>query len=310
MLKNSLKFENMNIIKKIPIPISGLILALLSLGNILTEVHPYLKYTFGSIGVIFLILLLLKIIFYRDCIKNDFKNPIIVSSSGTFSMSLMILSTYIIPFTSSFAYVLWIIGIVLHILLMIYFTYHFIIRNFNISTVYPSYWIVFVGITMVAITSHNHNVETIGYIFFIIGFINMLLTTPLIIYRYIQYPDVPDMNKPLICIFTALMSILIVGYTNSAPHISNEFIICLYSIGLVFYIFSIYKFINYRNLDFYPSFSAFTFPFVISANATKNIVTYSNSNFILNNLLTLEISIAIIIVIYILIRYIEFLKNS
>ena len=118
------------------------------------------------------------------------------------------------------------------------------------------------------------------------------------------------MNKPLICIFTALMSILIVGYTNSAPSISNEFIICLYAIAFIFYIFSVYKLITYRNLDFYPSFSAFTFPFVISANATKNMAANLNSNFILNNILTLEIGIASILVIYILIRYVKFLKNS
>ena len=49
----------MNIIKNIPIPIAGLILALVSLGNLLNDIHPYLKYLFGTIGLIFLALLLL-----------------------------------------------------------------------------------------------------------------------------------------------------------------------------------------------------------------------------------------------------------
>ncbi|WP_407410497.1 TDT family transporter [Methanobrevibacter sp.] len=300
----------MNLIKNIPIPISGLILALLSLGNLTQDIHPYLRVIFGGIGLIFLILIILKLIFYTDLIKKDFKNPVIASSSGTFSMSLIILSTYIITFNPSIAYGVWIIGIALHILLMIYFTYHFIVRNFNISNVYPTYWIVFVGITMGAITSGVHWATPIGFIFFIIGFIAMVITLPLVIYRYIRYPEVPDGNKPLICIFTAVLSILIVGYLNSASGISLEFVTVLYIFACIFYVFALWKFIEYRNLDFYPSFAAFTFPFVISALATKGVLSKIGSNLILNSILEIEIAIAAVIVVYILIRYSVFLKNS
>ena len=299
----------MNFIRNIPIPISGLILALLSLGNLLQDIHPSLRYLFGSLGVIFLILIILKVIIYPQEIRNDFKNPVIVSSSGTFSMSLMILSTYLIGIIPSIAYTIWIIGICLHILLMIYFTYHFIIGNFNINTVYPTYWIVYVGITMAAITSHTHSVEEIGFIFFVIGFAAMVITLPLVIYRYLKYNNIPDMNKPLICIFTALLSILIVGYLNSAQNINSSFLIGLYLIACIFYIFAFYKFLEYKNLEFYPSFSAFTFPFVISALATKGVMDLIGSNRFLNGILSVETAIATIIVIYVLIKYIKFLKK-
>jgi len=300
----------MNLIKNIPIPICGLILALLSLGNLTQDIHPHLRIIFGCVGAIFLILILLKLIFHTNLIKEDFKNPVIVSSSGTFSMSLMILSTYIITFNPTIAYAVWIIGIAIHILLMIYFTYHFIIHDFNILNVYPSYWIVFVGITMGAITSSVHDITEIGFIFFIIGFIAMIITLPLVIYRYIKYPNIPEANKPLICIFTAVLSILIVGYLNTASNISFEFITVLYLFACIFYIFALLKFMEYRNLDFYPSFAAFTFPFVISALATKGILSKMAPNLILNSILKIETTIAIVIVCYILIRYVKFLKNS
>ncbi|MBQ1781937.1 MAG: TDT family transporter [Methanobrevibacter sp.] len=297
----------MNLIKQLPIPISGLILALVSTGILLQDINPYLKYIFGTIGVILIISLMLKVILYPGEVKNDLKNPIILSSSGTFSMSLMLLSTYFTGFSSSFAFAMWIIGVALHILLMIYFTYRFIIREFNISTVYPTWWIVYVGITMGSITAHFFGLSKIDHIFFAIGFISMIWTTPLVVYRYIKYSNIPDMNKPLVCIFTALYSILIVGYANSAELISNEFIFGLYALSCLFYIFAIYKFISYNKLDFYPSFSAFTFPFVISASATKEIVKIS-SNLMINNLLTIETAIATLLVVYVLIRYIKFLK--
>lgn len=300
----------MNIIEKLPIPASGLILALFSLGNLVQDIHPALRYLFGAMGGIILILMLLKVIIYPKSVKNDFKNPVIVSSSGTFSMALMLLSTYLAPFTPIVAYTIWIIGIVLHILLMIYFTYHFVIRDFDINVVYPTWWIVYVGITMAAITANIHGIHEIDFIFFIIGFISMIMTTPLMFYRYIKHPNNSDMNKPLICIFTALFSILIVGYLNSAQSASSEFVMTLYIIACIFYIFSLYKFIDYRNLDFYPSFAAFTFPFVISALATKGILSKIGPNIALSNISIIETAIALIVVIYVLGRYAVFLKNS
>ena len=299
----------MNIIEKLPIPVSGLILALLSLGNLVQDVHPYLRYLFGGIGAIFLVLMILKVFLYPQCIREDFKNPVILSSSGTFSMSLMLISTYLISFSPSISYTLWIIGVVLHILLVIYFTYHFIIRKFDISIVYPSYWIVFVGITMASITGHFHGLHEIDFIFFVMGFIGMLASTPLILYREFIYKKIPDMNKPLSCIFTALFSILIFGYVNSAEIISNELLIGMYIIACLFYIYALYKLIKNIRLDFYPSFSAFTFPFVISALATKGMLSVYSNNMI-KGLLEIQTVIATVIVVYVLFRYVLFLKNS
>lgn len=298
----------MNLIKKLPIPVSGLILASLSLGNLLQNIHPSLRFLFGAIGIIFLILILLKVVLYPQLIKDDFKNPVIASSSGTFSMSLMILSTYLMPFMPGISYTIWIMGIVLHILLIIYFTYHFIVHNFDISNVYPSYWIVYVGITMAAITANVHGINDADFIFFIIGFIGMLVSTPLVLYREFIYDKIPEMNRPLTCIFTALFSILIVGYVNSADIISNEFLTALYTIASIFYIFAIYKLIRNIKIRFYPSFAAFTFPFVISALATKGVLGTLKIG-LLNYVLALQTVIATVLVVYVLIKYIKFLKK-
>ena len=297
-------------IEKIPIPICGLILALLSLGNLLNDTHPYLRVICATIGIIFMILILAKLILYPKNIKEDFKNPVILSNSGTFSMSLMLLSTYLSQFMPNIGYGVWILGVALHILLMIYFTYHFIIRNFDISTVYPSYWIVFIGITMGAITAHAHGLDDIGFIFFLVGFIAMIITLPLVIYRYLKHRDIPDSNKPLICIFTAVLSILIVGYVNSYDAISVEFLEIMYAFACIFYIFALAKFIEYRKLEFYPSFAAFTFPFVISGLATKGVLSKIGSNITLSNILSLQTLIATAIVLYVLIKYIKFLSRN
>lgn len=293
----------MNFIEKLPIPLSGLILALLSLGNLL---QGFPRIICGVIGVIFIFLLVLKLIMYPGIVKRDLSNPIILCNSGTFSMSLMLLSTYVNSFSPDLALSVWILGIALHILLIIYFTYRNIICKFDINAVYPSYWIVFVGITMGAITAHVHGLNEIGFIFFLFGFVAMIITLPLVIYRYIRYPNELDQNKPLICIFTAVMSILIVGYTNSVNNISYEFLMALYCFAFLFFLFALYKVIEYRNLDFYPSFSAFTFPFVITAIASKEVFTL-NQIPLLNVIVQIQTVIAIVLVIYVLFNYLKFL---
>ncbi|MBQ9026973.1 MAG: TDT family transporter [Methanobrevibacter sp.] len=298
----------MNIIKKVPIPISGLILAILSLGNLLQVYSPIFKVIFGIIGFILIGLLLFKVILYPEDVKSDLSNPIILSNSGTFSMALMISSTYLSLFNATLAISVWILGVALHILLIVWFTYRYIICNFDINVVYPSWWIVFIGITMGAITAHIHGLFEIGFIFFVFGFISMIVTLPLVIYRYVKYPNELDQNKPLICIFTAIFSILIVGYTNSFAGISYEFLMILYCIAFAFFIFALYKVIQYRNLDFYPSFSAFTFPFVITATASSKVFVINNS-YIFNVIIPIQTLIACVLVIYVLYRYLKFLLD-
>lgn len=298
----------MNIIKKVPIPISGLILAILSLGNLLQVYNPNFKVLCGIIGFVLIFMLIFKVILYPHDVVNDLSNPIILSNSGTFSMALMISSTYLSLFNGTLALGVWILGVALHILLIIWFTYRYIIQHFDIKVVYPSWWIVFIGITMGAITAHVHGLFEIAYLFFIFGFISMIITLPLVVYRYIKYPNKLDQNKPLICIFTAIFSILIVGYTISFSNLSHEFLMGMYSIAFVLFIFALFKVIEYRNLDFYPSFSAFTFPFVITAIASSEVYAV-NQNFIIHFMIIFQTVIAGILVICVLYRYIKFLLS-
>ena len=300
---------NQDFLKKLPIPISGLILAILSLGNLVQSYNIAFKAVCGIIAIVLIALLIIKLFLYADIVRNDLSNPIILMNSGTFSMALMILSTYVNQFSGICALSIWILGIAIHILLIVYVTYHYIVRNFNITMVYPSCWIVFVGITMAAITAHVHDLFEIAIIFFIFGFSAMIISLPVVIYRYLKYPAIPNSNKPLICIFTALFSILIVGYVNSFSSINFNFLMILYAIACPFYLFSLYKFIEYRNLKFYPSYSAFSFPFVISTIASGEVMAIAH-NIILSYVTKIQLIIAVVLVAYVLFKYLEFLFSN
>lgn len=294
-----------NIFKRMPLGICGLLLAILSLGNILYDYHIDVKILTCLLGILIIFILLVKIIFYRDDVVNDLKNPVIASTSGTFSMALILLSTYVYPIDQNLALFIWIVGVLLHILLICYFTIMFVLNNFDINNVFGSYWVVYVGITMAAITGSIHNLNSISWIFFVFGFCMMIPTFILISYRYFKYPVKNEANKPLICIYTALFSILITGYLNSFNKINFYFLIILYIIACICYVFSTYKLLSYIRMPFYPTFSAFTFPFVISVIASNEILVFFGENIFLQIFVYYQLLVAVIIVTYVLFKYVK-----
>ena len=271
----------MNIIKNLPLAITGLILAILSLGKIYTDFSSI----FFIIGSILIFLVLLKLVLHFDTFNNELNNLIALSTFGTFSMALMLFSTYLkplfMPISQSIAIGIWILGIIIHLSIIILFTKNYVLKNFNIENVFATWWIVYIGITMAAITAPAFDISQYGFIFFGIGFILMIPTLILVSYRYLKFTAIEDKNKPFICIYAAILSILIVA--------------------CIFYIFAIYQAIKLLAIDrlqFMPSFSAFTFPFVISAIATGEAYKFFGFS-ILNYLFYIQAIIALILVIFV-----------
>lgn len=297
-----------NLIKELPIPISGLMLGILALGNLIQDYSFYGKYICGIIGLIILILLLSKLIKFPEETIKSLKNPVIASVSATSLMSLIIISSYIAPFNIKIAARLWIFSVLLFVGLIIYFTIEFFIKRFSLENVYASYYIIYIGIVIASTTAPLYNQIQFGQIIFYFGLLSFIFLLILTLYRYLKL-ETPDMFKPLICINAAPFSLLLLGYLKSFSNISNYFIIFLYIMAIIFYIFSIIKIIEYRNLNFYPSYSAFAFPFVVAAIATKEMLKYSKF-FYLNYLSYIQTLIAIILVSYVLVKYIIFLNKK
>ncbi|MBQ2961996.1 hypothetical protein [Methanobrevibacter sp.] len=301
----------MNIIRNLPLAITGLILAILSLGKIFTDFSSI----FFIVGSILIFMVLLKLVLHFEAFNNELNQLIALSTFGTFSMALMLFSTYLkplfLPLSQTIAFGIWILGIIIHLSIVVLFTKNYVIKEFNIENVFATWWIVYIGITMAAITAPAFDLSQYGFIFFGIGFILMIPTLILVSYRYLKFTAIDDKNKPFICIYTALISILIVGYVN-ALNIDGNFLTVIYIGACIFYIFAIYqaiKLIILEKLRFMPSFSAFTFPFVISAIATGEAYKFFGLS-ILNYLFYIQAIIALVLVIFVLYNYLKFLIET
>ena len=119
----------MNIIKNLPLAITGLILAILSLGKIFTDYSSI----FFIIGSVLIFLVLLKLVLDFNGFYNELNNLIALSTFGTFSMALMQFSTYLkplfLPLSQSIAFGIWILGIIIHLSIIIIFTKRYVLNN-------------------------------------------------------------------------------------------------------------------------------------------------------------------------------------
>lgn len=297
-------------IKKVPVPLCGVMLGLAALGNLLQSYSEGIRYVCGVFAAFLLVLVLLKLIMFPQMIKEDMKNPIMASVAGTFPMALMLLSTYVKPFIGKWAYYIWIFAIVLHVILIVYFTVKFIAK-LQIPKVFASYFIVYVGIVVASVTASAYEKTSIGTAAFWFGFVTLVLLLILVTYRYVKFKEVPDPAKPLICIYAAPTSLCIAGYIQSVTPKSYGFILAMLVVATVIYIFALVKAAGYLKMSFYPSYAAFTFPFVISAIASKQTMACAANMGkplpFLKYVVLVETVIAVILVVYTFVRYMGFL---
>lgn len=300
----------MNIIKKVPVPLCGVMLGFAALGNLLQSYGEGIRLVCGIVAAFLLILVLLKLIMFPKMIKEDMQNPIMASVSGTFPMALMLLSTYVKPFIGPAAMYIWFFAIGLYIVLIVYFTVKFILK-LQLPKVFASYYIVYVGIAIAAVTAPAFEQTGIGAAAFWFGFVTLIILLVLVTVRYVKCPQIPEPAQPLLCIYAAPTSLCIAGYVQSVTPKSRGFLLAMLAVATVLYIFSIVKAIGYLKLKFYPSYAAFTFPFVISAIATKQtmacLANMGQPMPVLKYVVLIETVLAVVFVVYTFIRFMGFL---
>ncbi len=261
-----------NVIRKVPIPLCGVMLGTAALGNLLQSYSEKLRYICGGFAAFLLVLVLLKLLMFPGEVKKDMGNPVMASVSGTFSMALMILSTYVKPFIGQGAFFIWILAIALHVVLIVCFTVKFIAR-LQIPKVFASYYIVYVGIAVAAVTAPAYGMQGIGNAAFWFGFVSLIVLMVLVTYRYVKFREVPEPARALICIYAAPTSLCIAGYVQSVTPKSKGFLLAMFALAAVLYIFALAMAVSFLKFPFYPSMAALTFPFVISAIATGKTET-------------------------------------
>lgn len=301
-------------IKKIPLPLAGVMLGCAALGNLLQSYSEIARIVCGVIAGILLVLLLLKLILHPGMVKDDLKTPILAGVAATFPMALMLLSVYVKPVIGDVAFYLWLFAIALHIVLMVYFTLRFVV-HFDLKNVFTVWFIVYVGIAVAGVSAPAYGrTADIGTISFWFGLVSCAILLVVVALRYAKLP-VPDPAKPLIGIFTAPVSLCIAAYVQSVTPKNITFLLVMFGLASALYLFALIAVIKQMfTLPFFPSYAGWTFPFVISAIAAKQTAACAEKLghplTFMQPIIIAETIIATVLVAYVLVRFLVFLTKK
>ncbi|QUY17140.1 TDT family transporter [Treponema vincentii] len=304
----------MAFLKKYPIPIAGLILSLFALGNLLQSYSNRIRLAIGFLAFILYAIYVLKLLFLNTQIKSEFENPVIASVFPTFTMASMLFAVYLKVFFPALGNAVWYAAVLGHCVLIVWFSCKFL-PHFAIKKVFPSWYIVYVGIVVASVTAPAVKQLLIGQIAFWFGFLTYLCLIPIVCYRIIKVKEIPEPAQPTLVILSAPGSLLLAGYLNAFPEKTTAMVYLLLVFSLVFYVIAIGCLPKLLRLKFTPGYSAFTFPLVISALAVKLTGAYFKRGGALLTVITkTEEIVAVVIVFWVLVCYSVFLfqpnKNS
>lgn len=301
-----------NFFASIPIPAAGVALGFAALGNLLRDTSNNLYEICGLLSAIFLLSVLGKLLLSFDEFVNDFKNPVMAGVSATVCMSVMQLATYIHPSLPQLAISVWWLGLLSHIALILFYTKEFLFR-FKLDEVFPTYFITYVGIVVAALTSPTFQMETIGLAALAFGIAAYALTFIAVTWRYSRHA-VPEAVKPLFCIYTAPMSLSLAGYMAVVEFKSVMLMAVMQILAQIIFVVVLTQLPGLLRLSFYPSYAAFTFPFVITATALKGFVQHLQAEQLYTNLIaplqfivTFETVLAAGLVAYTALHYANFI---
>lgn len=305
-------------LNKLPYPIAGLALGFAALGNLLGSYSQELRFVLGAVALIIALAILAKIIKDPKSFKEGLNHPLISSSMATFPMAFILLAGYIRPMLPTIAFIVWCAAIVFYIGLIIVFTKNFIL-NFNIKKVFATYFVLYVGIVVTSLTSKAMGFPIVGIIAFWFGLLAYIALLIPVFKRLHVVKEIPDVAKPSVGIVAAPASLLLAGYLTAFDVKYPTIVIIMLIIAQLMMLYVLVQMPKFLTGPFFPAYSSFTFPFVISAIALKQSVGYFNEalgfqHSLLPILVLIETVIAVFMVLYVAVRYIKVLfiadKNS
>ena len=294
---------------KIPVPVCGLALGMASLDLFLSRTHGFYSYSiFAFLSFILIVMVTARFIIDPRGVAKDLENPAVFGVLPTYTMTLMLLATYAVDLLGDIALAIWLAAIVMSFVIMFFFVRMFLF-GFSFEKVFPAWVVVFVGYVTASVTSADFGMQELGKILFWFGLIGYLAVLPLITYRTLVVRKIPEPLIPSIAIFAAPANLLVVGchsaFGASLPEIPFALVAVM---GAVSYIAVMIYMPVMLNRKFYPSYAALTFPLVISAVAFYRLGGFYglSSGRVFSVLQETTVVIAVLVVVYVLIRYIIF----
>ena len=297
-------------LQKILIPMAALILGLAALGNLWTTTSPLIRTIFGGLAFSLFLAYILRLLFDPKKALNEMDHSVMATIFAALPMSMMIFATYFKQWLPSLATICWWSGFLFHVFWILRFRLKHA-APLKIENLSPTWFVLYVGIACAGVTAPAVGQKAIGTIAVYFATAALTVLLPLMIVRILKGKPLPEPLQPTVMIFAAPASLCLAGALASITNPHPILIFGLQITSLFCYLFVLPRSLRLFRGTFSPAFSAYTFPFVISAIAAKSSVIWLKAQGIEHVLFaTLQQAtfwIATVFTTTVLVRYLVFL---
>lgn len=261
-------------LKRMPVPVLPTFVGALTLSNVYAgQGFPLVRHITMIVATIVILAYIVKIISYKDICINEYKNVVPCSLYAAFFMMLMILASYYYEFNQTFGVVLWFIawiGDAIHILI---FTYRNVIKERNINTFVPSWFVTYNGIMVSCVVGAGFGYNNIIKYIVYYGIAVYIVIIPIMIWRLMTV-EVKDAVYHTMAVVLAPCSLCVVSYLNVIENPNQYLLYFLYVCVLASLAFIIIKLPKFFAYKFVPGYAGVTFPMAIGIVATGKMAGY------------------------------------
>lgn len=254
--------------KNIPVPLLPTMVGAATLSNVyLTLGYTWIRHITMILSAIILIAYIIKIVTNFNVFKDEYSNTVPASLYAGFTMITMILGSYVFDFSPTIGKAMWFVGLILHAIHIVIFTYRNVIKGVNIDTFLPSWFVTYNGIMVSTVVGGVMNEPTIGKIVVYYGIAVLIIIMPFMLYRLVT-TDVKDAVHHTQAILLAPSSLCLVSYLNFIKEPNKFVVYALYALVFCTLLFIIVKLPKFFSFDFHPGFAGMTFPMAIGTVAS------------------------------------------
>lgn len=290
---------------------TGLAIAILRYGAVMHTETPGAKLFLYLITAWFFALLCIygyKLVKYTDEVKHEFFHPVKLNFFPTISISLLLLSIAYESVSHEFSHVLWYSGAIIHLIFTFVILDIWFFGTFKITAVNPAWFIPVVGNILVPVAGVSIVGAEVGWFFFSIGIILWISLFTVFVYRMIFYEQLLQKFLPTLFIMIAPPAVGFISYVKLTGEL-DPFARILYYFGLFITLLLITMFRRLKEIPFFVSWWAYTFP--LDAITIATILFYKMTGYpALKTMSSVLLVLASVVVAVVLVNTVRAMVNK
>lgn len=265
-------------LKRLPVPVLPTMVGAATLSNVFASLgFVWVRHLTMWAAALVVLCYLVKIVRYPDICLKEYQNTVPASLYAGLTMVLMILGSYLYEYQPGIGKAVWFTGLLIHAVHILVFTSRNVVKNRNIDTFVPSWFVTYNGIMVSCVVGGVMNETGILTVVVYYGIAIYALLIPMMVYRLVKYEVKVGMVHTL-AIVLAPCSLCVVSYLNIIAEPQFGLVTALYLCVLLSLLFVISRLPKFFSHPFSPAFAGLTFPMAIGIVASTKMSGYLAQN--------------------------------